>query len=105
MLSTLPVRLEAKRGTFSDERSVPHEAVVSGWPEQGSARSEKVQMRNERGLGAMTGEGMVSGGEWVSEMFRKQGKNKKTQGVFLRNTNGANIIYPIRVTCRSYNIH
>jgi len=53
----------------------------------------------------MTGEGMVSGGEWVREVFRKQGKNKKTQGVFLRDTNGAKIIYPIRVTCRSYNIH
>lgn len=50
-------------------------------------------MRNERGLGAMTGEGMVSGGEWVSEVFRKQGKNKKdARGVFERRKWGKNHI-------------
>ncbi|XDV30490.1 hypothetical protein PO909_033410 [Leuciscus waleckii] len=66
---------------------------VVNFAEQGSARSEKVQMRNERGLGAMTGEGMVSGGEWVSEVFRKQGKNKKdARGVFERHKWGKNHI-------------
>lgn len=53
----------------------------------------KQKVRNERGLDAMTRGGMESGGKWVSEMFKKQGNNKTTQGVFLRNRSGAKISY------------
>ncbi|TRY59881.1 hypothetical protein DNTS_007072, partial [Danionella cerebrum] len=59
-LSTLPGRLNGKNGTFSDGRQAPHESVISGHP--GSARSERVQMRNERGLAAMAGEDGI--GKW-----------------------------------------
>lgn len=116
MWLTWTVNSGAKRGTFFDERSVPHEAGVSGWPEDPpEARGCRCGMREvwmlkwwRRWQGwRWYREGSVPGDRLAKcSKAKRKSKLKKTLEVVWRNRNiGGKGIYPIRVTRRSYNIH